>query len=162
METQMTRTILASMLLLGAVVNAQADHKVFNWHDTIRPGGHKRGDAAFDADVNYCNGVAGVQSTYVTAAYKACMRGRGYSYQSTKTARDHAPTQTRGGPLYTRNRDGSVTYNRDSPDPNVGWHTRGGVRVCTQDCENDEIPGSGYTCRDVRLFGGARECVSQN
>src|SRR4051794_29204476 len=96
MEMSMKRVILAGMLLLGAEVNAQADHKIFNWHDTIRPGGHKRGDAAFEADVNYCNGVAGVQSTYVTAAYKACMRGRGYSYQSTKTARDPSATHTRG------------------------------------------------------------------
>ena len=30
--------------------------------------------------------------------------------------------------------------------PNVGWHTQGGMRVCTQDCDNPEIPGSGYTC----------------
>ena len=26
-----------------------------------------------------------------------------------------------------------VTYNRDFKDPNVGWHTQGGLRVCTED-----------------------------
>ena len=52
-----------------------------------------------------------------------------------------------------------VTYNRDSPDPNVGWHTVGGMRMCTQDCDNPEIPGSGYVCRNVNIFGMTmREC----
>jgi len=56
--------------------------------------------------------------------------------------------------------DGTVTYNRDSPDPNIGWHNDGhGMRVCTQDCDNPEIPGSGFTCKSVQLMGmTAREC----
>jgi len=58
------------------------------------------------------------------------------------------------------NRSGTITYNVDSKDPNVGWHTVNGMRVCTQDCENPEIPGSGYTCR--YLPGGWRECVRRN
>ncbi len=56
-----------------------------------------------------------------------------------------------------------VTYNRDSKDPNVGWHTQGGLRVCTEDCDNPEIPGSGYTCKNVNVLGMAmRECDSSN
>jgi hypothetical protein len=56
-----------------------------------------------------------------------------------------------------------VTYNHDSKDPNVGWHWVGGMRTCTQDCDNPEIPGSGYTCRDVQVLGMAmRECDSSN
>jgi hypothetical protein len=52
-----------------------------------------------------------------------------------------------------------VTYDRDSKDPNVGWHNDGGMRVCTQDCDNPEIPGSGFTCRDVQVLGMTmREC----
>jgi len=59
--------------------------------------------------------------------------------------------------------DNEVTYDRDSKDPNVGWHTQGGMRVCTQDCDNPEIPGSGYTCRKVNVLGMAmRECDSSN
>jgi len=58
---------------------------------------------------------------------------------------------------------GVVTYNRDSRDPNVGWHWQGGMRVCHQDCDNPEIPGSGYTCRNVQVLGMAmRECDSGN
>ncbi len=54
---------------------------------------------------------------------------------------------------------GVVTYNRDAKDPNVGWHWDGNMRVCHQDCDNPEIPGSGYTCRNVQAFGmPMREC----
>ncbi len=50
-----------------------------------------------------------------------------------------------------------ITYNRDSKDPNVGWHWVNGMRTCTQDCENPEAPGSGYTC--TYRTDGWRECV---
>ena len=55
---------------------------------------------------------------------------------------------------------GAVTYNRDSSNPNIGWHwDKNGMRSCTQDCDNPEIPGSGYTCRNVQWLGmSAREC----
>jgi len=57
----------------------------------------------------------------------------------------------------------SVTYNRDSKDPNIGWHWEGGMRTCHSDCDNPEIPGSGYTCKDVSAFGMAmRECDKTN
>jgi hypothetical protein len=33
------------------------------------------------------------------------------------------------------------------------------MRVCTQDCDNPEIPGSGYTYRNVNVLGMVmREC----
>ncbi|HEX4408761.1 MAG TPA: hypothetical protein VH206_08315 [Xanthobacteraceae bacterium] len=55
----------------------------------------------------------------------------------------------------------TVTYNRDSPNPNIGWHNDGGMRVCHQDCDNPEIPGSGYTCKNVTVLGMAmRQCDS--
>ena len=55
---------------------------------------------------------------------------------------------------------GAVTYNRDSKDPNVGWHwDSNGMRVCNNDCDNPEIPGSGYTCYNVKALGmPMREC----
>ena len=54
-----------------------------------------------------------------------------------------------------------MTYNRDSKDPSVGWHWDGSMRVCTNDCDNPEIPGSGYTCYNVQAFGmPMRECDS--
>src|SRR5580658_1443994 len=70
---------------------------------------------------------------------------------------------TRRTPRAARASNHEVTYDRDAKDPNVGWHTQGGMRVCTQDCDNPEIPGSGYTCRNVNVLGMAmRECDSSN
>jgi hypothetical protein len=55
--------------------------------------------------------------------------------------------------------DGAVTYNRDSPDPNIGWHWENGMRTCSHDCDNPEILGSGYTCKNVAFMGMAmRKC----
>jgi hypothetical protein len=37
------------------------------------------------------------------------------------------------------------------------------MRVCHKDCDNDEIPGSGFTCMDVTVMGQAmRQCTRQN
>jgi len=69
-------------------------------------------------------------------------------------AKAHKPSKA-----HKPNASGSITYNRDSPNPNVGWHWEGGLRVCTQDCDNPEIPGSGYTCRTITFMGmKGREC----
>lgn len=57
----------------------------------------------------------------------------------------------------------SVTvWNQDSADPEVGWHNEpGGGRVCSHDCDNPEIPGSGAVCRDVVVMGmKMRDCVT--
>jgi hypothetical protein len=62
-----------------------------------------------------------------------------------------------------RSADSGVTvYDRDSPDPEVGWHTdASGMRSCSHDCDNPEISGSGARCRDVNFAGMAmRECVT--
>jgi hypothetical protein len=79
-------------------------------------------------------------------------------------ASGQAHTAKKGpAPRTARSSSNTVTYNRDSKDPNVGWHWQGGMRVCTQDCDNPEIPGSGYTCRNVNVLGMAmRECDSSN
>jgi hypothetical protein len=57
---------------------------------------------------------------------------------------------------------GVTVYDHDSPNPNIGWHTDStGMRACTQDCDNPEIPGSGAKCRNVNWMGmAARECVT--
>jgi hypothetical protein len=59
---------------------------------------------------------------------------------------------------------GYTVYNRDSPNPNIGWHNDGsGMRVCHNDCDNPEIPDSGARCHDVNFMGmPMRECVTTN
>jgi hypothetical protein len=62
-----------------------------------------------------------------------------------------------------RDNSRTVVYDRDSPNPAIGWHWENGMRVCHIDCDNDEIPGSGFTCHDVTVMGMAmRECTRQN
>jgi hypothetical protein len=57
----------------------------------------------------------------------------------------------------------AVVYDRDSPNPAIGWHWENGMRVCHNDCDNDEIPGSGFSCRDVVAMGmPMRQCSRQN
>lgn len=90
---------------------------------------------------------------------------------ATTATDDSAKRPNNDAPIYAKHHarksqssaSGVVTYNRDSADPNVGWHWEGGMRVCHQDCDNPEIPGSGYTCRNVQVLGMAmRECDSGN
>jgi hypothetical protein len=120
------------------------------YYDLVRPNGHPRSDAIFDADLNFCYGQTGASRySQDTPAFKQCMLSRKWRWQSVKIVRDPS--------------SGAVTYNRDSPDPNVGWHWRGGMRTCTNDCDNPEIPGSGYTCMNVQALGMTmRQCTSSN
>jgi hypothetical protein len=56
---------------------------------------------------------------------------------------------------------GVTVWDRDSPNPDIGWHTENGMRVCRHDCDNPEIPGSGARCRDVNVMGmKMHECVT--
>jgi len=146
----MKRFLIASAVLLSTLASASADQVRFHWHDTIRPHGHKRSQAIFDTAVNSCNERAGVQDESVSPAFKACMRGYGYRYMYSRLERTPAPKRDRS----------VVTYNRDSADPDVGWHNEAnGFRVCSHDCDNPEIPGSGFTCRNVEVMGmPMRQC----
>jgi hypothetical protein len=88
-----------------------------------------------------CGPVSGAQAA--TQAHHA-----GRSTHQHRVARDTSHT---------------VIYNKDSPNPAIGWHWENGMRVCHNDCDNDEIPGSGFTCRDLTAMGMAmRECSRQN
>lgn len=82
----MKRPIIAGLLLLCAGVAAKADHMEYNWHDMIRPGGHKRGDAAFQADLTTCIDKVGGKDD-PTPAFKRCMRELGYRYMYARTIR---------------------------------------------------------------------------
>ena len=63
-----------------------------------------------------------------TPAFKTCMLGRRSLWQSYPK-----PKAT----------SGAVTYNHDSPDPNVGWHWANGMRTCHSDCDNPRVPDPG-------------------
>src|SRR5262249_12325123 len=135
----MKRILIASLILFGAAVGAHANNYV--WDDIRKP---PRSNAAMDGavqrDAATCDQQVGEPSGYPSAKYRACMASRGWKFSKyTRT---------------TPRRDSDTTvWDRDSPDPNVGWHWRNGMRVCTQDCDNPEIPGSGAVCRNVIVMG---------
>ena len=146
----MRHLTLVAAILLGTLAHAHADTLAVRWYDTIRPHGHKRPDAIGMAAVNDCNQRVGEADDYVSDAFKACMSSHGYRYMSSTLRHSRSKA------------DAAVTvYNRDSRNPQIGWHTENGMRVCHQDCDNPEIPGSGAVCRNTNVMGmPMRECVT--
>jgi hypothetical protein len=148
----MKRVVIAAAIVLVTVLNAHAGQMVYKWYDTVRPNGQKRPDAVSNANLAKCNAQFGEQTDGLSPQFKACMESQGYRLVS---ARMH------GIPAGGSN--GAVTYNRDSRDPAVGWHTENGFRVCHNDCDNPEIPGSGAVCSNVTVMGTPmRQCVTHN
>ena len=76
----MTRTLVATALLLASVAAAQA-RPVDAYYDLIRPNGHPRSHAIHERDQNFCYAQTG-QSRYRLdgAAMQQCMLGRGYRH----------------------------------------------------------------------------------
>jgi hypothetical protein len=76
----MKRTILVTMLLLGAGLAARADTTVYT--NMLK---QPRGDDALHADTQYCDQRVGADKNGVatSARYKSCMRGRGWRYDHT-------------------------------------------------------------------------------
>jgi hypothetical protein len=106
--------------------------------------------AALDTQAYADAGAAGGTSATAAGASQVATQ-----HKASKPAHVRSPASQSSGNV--------ATYNRDSKDPGVGWHTVNGLRSCTQDCDNPEIPGSGYTCRDVNFLGMAmRECSSSS
>jgi hypothetical protein len=150
----MRRTIVVCAALLSGVAGAQADQAVMKYYDRVRPHRRPRSDAIHQADLNYCYNQTGADRNLPdTPAFKKCMLGRGYRWLSTGVA---------PSPSAPANSSSAVTYNRDSKDPTVGWHWEGGSRVCHNDCDNPEIPGSGFTSNNVVFMGMAtRKCTRE-
>jgi hypothetical protein len=109
-EEVMKRVIVAGAIVLASVLNAHAGQMVYQWYDTIRPNGHKRPDPVSYANLAKCNAQFGEQTDGLSPEFKACMESQGYRLLS---ARMHGTPAS----------NNAVTYNRDSRDPSVGWHT---------------------------------------
>ncbi len=77
----MKRAILAAAILFAAMPAARAD--IDNYRDLIRPNGHARSDAVFNAAIEFCYAQTGANRNRLdTPAFKTCMRGRGYRWLS--------------------------------------------------------------------------------
>jgi hypothetical protein len=67
------------------------------YYDLVRPNGHARDDVTFQADLNFCYGQTGARRhSQDTPAFKQCMLGRKWRWQSVQTVR--GPSQSKGRP----------------------------------------------------------------
>jgi hypothetical protein len=89
----MKNSILRSALvttaaLLYGISAAHAFTTNDTYYDLMRPNGHARGDAIFQADLNLCYGQIG-SNRYArdTPAFKQCMLGRNWQWKSIRTVR---------------------------------------------------------------------------
>jgi hypothetical protein len=85
----MKRTIIACALLLAGTLAALAAHSNDTYYDLVRPNGHPRSDAIFNADLNFCYAQTGASRYAVgdTPAFKQCMLGRKWRWQSVRITR---------------------------------------------------------------------------
>jgi hypothetical protein len=150
MSVQLKCAIILSVVLLSEVANAGTQPQML-YRDLIRAHGQPRSEAIYEGNLDYCYDQTDARRDLAdTPAFKKCMLGRGYRWTWTRMVRTSAGSDT-------------ITYEHDSKDPAVGWHWEGGSRVCHNDCDNDEIPGSGFTCSNVTWLGmTARKCTRQN
>ena len=90
-KNQMKNLGLVAVLLLGGVLNAQADNDIYN--NTLK---QPRGDDALQADTNDCSQMLGApqNGTVTSRAYKSCMLGRGWRFGHTVRERT---TQNQNG-----------------------------------------------------------------
>ncbi len=81
-------SIAISVALMCGLAGAYAGTND-TYYDLVRPNGHARDDATFEADLNFCYGQSGV-SRYRqdTPAFKQCMLGRKWRWQSVRITRN--------------------------------------------------------------------------
>ena len=145
----MKRAVITLVFLWVAALGANASTDV--WNDIRKPPrSNAEMDAQVQADGSICDREVGAQTGLPSAGYRRCMARYHWVFSHLRRS---AP----------RSNPSVVVHDHDSRDPDVGWHWESGMRVCHQDCDNPEIPGSGYTCRNVQVLGMAmRECDSGN
>jgi hypothetical protein len=91
--------MLAVAILATAMVSSASasSHGETTYYDTIRPHGHPRSDAVYNAAVNACYSSSGESrmAVYDTPAFKQCMLSRGYRFEFTKVVQDAPSAATR-------------------------------------------------------------------
>ncbi len=111
MKTPTKLTLAVAILAIGMVSSASAStHGESTYYDTIRPHGHPRSEAIYNANVNACYSSSGESrmAVYDTPAFKQFMLSRGYRFEFTKVVQDAPSAATRsvaqrsyGGPSVT-------------------------------------------------------------
>src|ERR1700689_4377687 len=98
MTTPKKLMLLVGVLATGLASSASAStHGEKFYHDTVRPHGHPRSFAVYDASVNACYSATGESraAVYDTPAFKTCMLSRGYRFEYTNVVEDPPTTAAR-------------------------------------------------------------------
>jgi hypothetical protein len=145
------RYAIAIIALLFTNSMTYAQNYKNHWADVRKPWrANSEIDAAVQTDAKICNEEVGELHGAATAQYKACMAQHDWKFLRATKSPVKQPSST-------------IVYNRDSPNPGIGWHWENGMRTCHYDCRNPRIPGSGYTCRDIDYMGTpTTECTKTN
>jgi hypothetical protein len=103
--------ILISALILSNIAGARADHLDNMYRDQIRPHGHVRSDAIYDANLDACYDQTGADGNVADAAtFKKCMLMHGWRWQYARLIRDAAPAEDNDTtPAETPASDDSIT-----------------------------------------------------
>ena len=95
----MIRALIVTALMLGTALGAQA-HTNDTYYDMIRPNGHPRSDAVFQAALNACYTQTGANRfSGDTPAFKQCMRGHSYRWSSVRITRTRGSGSSGYDPL---------------------------------------------------------------
>jgi hypothetical protein len=90
------RSLVICAVLLCGIVAGHADHSHDTYFDLVRPNGHPRSDAIFEADLNFCYRQTGPNRMQQdTPAFKKCMLGRQWRWESVQTVRDPSRSKRR-------------------------------------------------------------------
>jgi hypothetical protein len=111
------RAVIACALLLSGTFAAQAWHTTDTYHDLVRPNGQPRSDAVFQADLNFCYGQSGAsRNNQDTPAFKQCMLGRKWQWQSVRIVGSPSRASGRGGVPDTFGPSSDVPAAAPAPD----------------------------------------------
>jgi hypothetical protein len=101
LSAKLGRSIAIAVALLCGVASAQAN-TMDNYDDLVRPDGHSRSDAVFQADLNSCYSQTGA-SRYRqdTAAFRQCMLGRNWRWTSVRVTRTRPGSGSGQAPDWT-------------------------------------------------------------
>ena len=87
----MLRFLLVSCAVIASASPALADHPETMYRDLIRPNGHPRAGAIFNADLDRCYRRTGADRDRAdTPAFRRCMLGLGYRWHYTHMIRERA------------------------------------------------------------------------
>src|ERR1700744_4564029 len=93
----MKRAIIVCAFFLVGALPAQAYHSNDTYYDLVRPNGQPRDDTTFNADLDFCYHQTGASRYAVgdTPAFKQCMLGRKWRWESSQIVRDRSRSKGR-------------------------------------------------------------------